>query len=301
MGLQTNLYRRGATYVWRRRLPAHLGGTILQVSLRTNDPLIARRLGAIVTAESNNVFEIMTVQGLSREDARKFLEHIIRREMKKIAVLHSEPQGRTDVEDNLAHDWAIGVALKMVSELGSKAHPLTDKEAEDFRREGRSDDHIEYLRGHLERQSKLADASPTEGSGVVIADQLRDVLGRETFQAAEYLTARKLYIAGRGAAYMQSAENRSSSFDTAMQMAEQLASPSMPPPAPTNASATASDEAVAAYDPAWSALVERFSALKARQKVSAQMIIAMICSSVNRAFICPSFLLAGLYTNLEEF
>ncbi len=47
MGLQSNLYRRGAAYVWRRRMPAKLGGTMLQSSLRTHDPLLARRVDAI--------------------------------------------------------------------------------------------------------------------------------------------------------------------------------------------------------------------------------------------------------------
>lgn len=272
MGLQSNLYRRGATYVWRRRFPVSLGGTILQISLRTNDPLLARRLGAIVSAESNSVFEIMTVQGLSRDDARKFLEHIITREMKKIAILNAEPRGREDAARNRAHDWAAGMALKMISEIGSEADPLTDAEAATFRREGRSEQDIDLLRGHLERQSELAYASPIEGPGVVIADQLRQTLGREQFQAAEYLTARQLYIAGRGAAYLQSAKGQGSSFDAAMQMAEQLASPAVPRPTPVQSS---TDATASAYDPAWSALVERFCALKAHQKVSAQSIDQM--------------------------
>lgn len=65
MAFQSHLYRRGASYVWRRRIPALVGGRILQISLRTNEPLIARRRAAIVTAESNNLFDAMTVQGLT--------------------------------------------------------------------------------------------------------------------------------------------------------------------------------------------------------------------------------------------
>lgn len=38
LGLQTHVFRRGATYVWRRRLPVSLGGALMQVSLRTRDP-----------------------------------------------------------------------------------------------------------------------------------------------------------------------------------------------------------------------------------------------------------------------
>ncbi|WP_412174785.1 DUF6538 domain-containing protein [Albidovulum marisflavi] len=71
MGLQSNTFRRGATYAWRRRLPAALGSRIMQISLCTNDPLIARRLGPIVTTKSYSHFDTMMTQGLSRDDARR--------------------------------------------------------------------------------------------------------------------------------------------------------------------------------------------------------------------------------------
>ena len=59
-----------------------------------------------------------------------------------------------------------------------------------------------------------------------------------------------------------------------MKIAEQLGSPQFEHPAPA-AAPLANDEATNAYDPAWSALNERFSALKARQKVSDQTITQM--------------------------
>lgn len=102
MGRQSNLYRRGASYVWRRRLPARLGGTILQISLRTNDPLQARRLGASVTAESYHVFEHMTAHGLSREDARACLERVITGGMRNHAILQPEPRRRANTTPPIA-------------------------------------------------------------------------------------------------------------------------------------------------------------------------------------------------------
>lgn len=51
MGIANHVYRRGATYVWRRRMPGEKdGGAVMQVSLRTRDPETARHLAAIVTA-----------------------------------------------------------------------------------------------------------------------------------------------------------------------------------------------------------------------------------------------------------
>lgn len=55
MGIQTNIIRRGATYAWRKRLPVRLGGEVMQISLRTNDPLIARRLAALPPSSRRKV------------------------------------------------------------------------------------------------------------------------------------------------------------------------------------------------------------------------------------------------------
>lgn len=100
MAFQSHLYRRGTAYVWRRCLPAPQGVCILQISLSTREPLIAWRLAAIVSAESNNIFDSMTSQGLSQADARKFLEHIILREQAKIAMLRAAPRSPADFQSN---------------------------------------------------------------------------------------------------------------------------------------------------------------------------------------------------------
>ena len=59
MGLQTNVFRRGATYVWRKRLPPALGSKLMQVSLRTNTPAMARRIAPMVSAEVTEIIEAM--------------------------------------------------------------------------------------------------------------------------------------------------------------------------------------------------------------------------------------------------
>lgn len=70
MGLQNHTFRRGATYVWRRRLPTRLGAGIIQISLRTNDPLIARRLSVIVNAETVRIFDVMQAKGLTKSEGK---------------------------------------------------------------------------------------------------------------------------------------------------------------------------------------------------------------------------------------
>lgn len=65
MRLQTHLFRRGASYVWRKRIPVNAGGGMLQISLRTNDPLIAKRLALIVGSESYGLFDTVAHKGLT--------------------------------------------------------------------------------------------------------------------------------------------------------------------------------------------------------------------------------------------
>lgn len=274
MALQSHLYRRGAAYVWRRRWPALHGGRILQISLRTNEPLLARRLSAIVTAESNGIFDSMTSQGLSRADARKFLEHIILREQAKIAMLRADTRNKADAVSNHAHDWAMGTALKLFSQHGPGAVPLDPAEAESLRREGRSAHEINLVRHNLETQASLPRTAPDEGPGIVIKQQMTAALGRETFSAAEFIMGRNHYIQGRAAAYIQAARDDSLGFDAALDLAGQLAKGETIAAAPSY-QAKAEAEALESYDPAWTALIERFAASKRKAEVSDLMIKQM--------------------------
>jgi hypothetical protein len=121
MGLQTNLIRRGATYAWRRRLPTQLGGKLLQISLRTNDPDIAKRIAPIVTSESWHMYRAMMFHTLTKDDARTLLTAVIQRELRRI-----ELERLTGVdspcplswEDDRSHDWATGKALQLLSSRG---------------------------------------------------------------------------------------------------------------------------------------------------------------------------------------
>jgi|GEM_PF-2864475 len=165
MAFQSHLYRRGASYVWRRRTPARAGGRILQISLRTNEPLIARRRAAIVTVESNNLFDAMSVQGVTVAEARKFLEFIIERERKKIAIFRADVRRRGDSESNQTQDWAMGTALRMIAQHGAGAAPLTKVQAEALHIEGCSAVEVSLLRENLENNVSLATSTPQDKNG----------------------------------------------------------------------------------------------------------------------------------------
>ena len=72
MGIVNFVFRRGAIYTWRRRIPARVqcDAVHLQVSLGTSCPWTARRLGGILTQESEEIFDQMALDGLSPEAAK---------------------------------------------------------------------------------------------------------------------------------------------------------------------------------------------------------------------------------------
>ena len=75
MGIANFVFRRGAIYTWRRRIPkrASSAAANLQVSLRTACPWTARRLAVIVTAESERVFDRMGMEAPTPKVAHEWL------------------------------------------------------------------------------------------------------------------------------------------------------------------------------------------------------------------------------------
>ena len=122
MGIQMHTFRRGATYTWRKRLPASLGGGVFQISLRTTNPLIGRRLATILCAESCAVVDAMIHDGLNKDEARKLLVAVIAREHHKIAALRlaeAENPAAGAWERAKSADWAMGKALSLLAERGA--------------------------------------------------------------------------------------------------------------------------------------------------------------------------------------
>lgn len=73
MGIANFIFRRGAIYTWRRRIPKRADSVAsnLQVLLRTACPWTPRRLAAIVIAEIEKVLDQMGMEGLTPDVARQ--------------------------------------------------------------------------------------------------------------------------------------------------------------------------------------------------------------------------------------
>ena len=117
MGLQFNLLRRGATYAWRKRLPLNLGYGLIQINLRTNDPKIAKRVAAVVSAESTHIFDSMKTHALTKPDARRLLTAVIEGELARVS--HARTVSLDDPSPfawqiDRSNDWAYGASATNV-------------------------------------------------------------------------------------------------------------------------------------------------------------------------------------------
>lgn len=209
MGIQMHTFRRGATYTWRKRLPASLGGGVFQISLRTTNPLIGRRLATILCAESCAVVDAMIHDGLNKEDARKLLVAVIAREHRKIAVLRlSETENPAAVawERAKSADWAMGKALTLLAERGASGRHLTDTDRVALQTEGRSDSDIGMLERILDQEARSYAEDPRQGLNNRSFSMMRDTFGRDQFSSLELMHGRQIYYRGRGAVLLGGSE-----------------------------------------------------------------------------------------------
>ena len=288
MGLQTHLFRRNATYAWRRRLPAQIGGGLMQISLRTNDPDTAKRIASVVSAESTRTFELMMTHGLSKPDARRLLTSVIERELARIShaqMVRADDPNPSAWQDDQSHDWAMGQALQLLALRGASGVDLTDQDRGAFRNDGKTDSDINRLELALEIESQAFRHPPMSGPNTRVKQAMEYALDRHEFTSMEYLEGRKIYMNGRGAGLLAAHKGDNSSAD-AMDLAERLmqsdqapvvqievSPPEQPQPAPVKT--LKANPVGNRYDPKITSLIERLMDQKRRLKNSTQMIEQM--------------------------
>jgi hypothetical protein len=291
MGLQSNLLRRGATYAWRKRLPVNLGDGLIQISLRTNDPKIAKRVAAVVSAESTHIFDSMKTNALSKSDARRLLTAVIERELARISHAHmvslDDPSPLAWQIDR-SHDWAMGQALQMFAEHGKSGETLTMCDRQTFREEGKTDDDIERLETALGTEAQAFLHPPSKGPNARVKQAMESALERSDFTHMEYLEGRKIYMNGRGAGLL-TALSGDPNTSVAMDMAERLnksehepsakinvfPQESLAPPTVKPPETIPTKQMTTSYDPKVASLITRLMDQKRRQNMSAQMIEQM--------------------------
>lgn len=273
MGLQTNIFRRGATYQWRRRMPA-----LIQLSLRTNDPLIARRIGIIVNARSEQVFDRMTATGLSREDVQKILRRVITFELERIELRRAVASDGSagNWQDEERHDWAAGYAFKLISQRGATGSALTEEDTQALIAGGHGPDEIRLINLHLATESQAFRQNPGEYANSRSLKVMRAALVRESFSIPELMQGRMAWYCGKSAALLTGYKGQQP-FENAMDLAAVIAgqkarhidAPAIP------MAPTVPPEPAPLYDPDITALIERLMAQKRKIGISEQMIDQM--------------------------
>ncbi len=132
MAVGPNLFRRGAVYHWRRRLPTALvpciGRSHLRISLNTKDAKEARHLGALLDAKAMEVFASPAATHMTKDQLAQLFRTVHGQHRAKLALLAGaervSPTSRR--EDLLAMELARGEAYLLLSQQGADAHVGAD-------------------------------------------------------------------------------------------------------------------------------------------------------------------------------
>lgn len=267
MGIVNFVFRRGAIYTWRRRVPARIQceAVHLQVSLGTACPWTARRLAGIVTQESEEVFEAMALDGLPRDAAKKWLERVVREELQRIerrnrAQLDSSDRGYARA--NAGEDRAMAHALRLLARDGIGAD-LGEAERAELVTEGVPDRDLPKVEAYMQQ---AAGEVLSETVARKIRDGVSEAANLPDLDAHQFLDARRIYLRGRAAAYLSASRRKDVDFAEALNLAERFSSKDDHPVEKLPGGVLFSKpEPKSSYDPSIIAVADRLASKKAQR------------------------------------
>lgn len=263
MGIVNFVFRRGAIYTWRRRIPSRVpcDGIHLQISLGTACPWTARRLGGIVTFESNQVFEAMALDGLTREAARKWLERVVREELERIDRRNraqSDSRETGYARTNAAEDRALGHALRLLARDGVSAD-LGEVERAEIVADGVPAQDLPKIDSYLQQ---AAGEALSEAVETKIRRAAAELAGLPGLNVHQFLDSRQIYLRGRAAAYLSASRRTDPKLTEALDLAESLTGKTVSAPPTASQTSESLPEEEPAYDPAISAVADRLASKK---------------------------------------
>ncbi|MEP6020409.1 MAG: tyrosine-type recombinase/integrase [Paracoccaceae bacterium] len=144
--------RRGAIYVWRRRLPAWLSKTsYLQISLRTPKFSTAKILANLVNAGFETCINRMKSQRITKAEAQRFLSDLVVQELEKIEEeRYYEPDAPSPEDWRQRHlnERGRAVAARLVAARGGAAG-LFPEDVLDLEKDGFSAQGIDFVRTEI--------------------------------------------------------------------------------------------------------------------------------------------------------
>ena len=144
--------RRGAIYVWRRRLPAWVSKTsYLQISLRTPKFSTAKVLANLVNAGFATCINRMKSQQITQAEVQRFLSDLVVQELEKIEEdRYYEPDARSPEEwrQRYLKERGRAVAARLVAARGVAAD-LFPEDILDLETDGFSAQDINFVRTEI--------------------------------------------------------------------------------------------------------------------------------------------------------
>ena len=180
MSVAPYVFKRGAVYWWRRRLPNGIDMRALvptEVSLNTKELHEAKKVAADVTQASEQLLPLLRGKMISAEVAAKILKKVALAHSAKLdAVAANEIAYGADVESSRRADIATGWAYRLLAAHGKNAR-IGEQEVRDMRAAGLDDDPI------LQTQAAIASlraggAFPPMASGSRASAERWSGLGR---------------------------------------------------------------------------------------------------------------------------
>lgn len=201
MGKINHVFRRGAVYWWRRRLPVVAGRSgVLQLSLGTREVRVAGQISAAVTMASDEVMRQMADGGLSAAQAKAWLAHVVREQherLRRLSLAEMSDGAPGAWDENRQADLGAGHAYRLLAERGASAD-VTEADRATLVDEGLTAAGLRTLDVSL--QLYRADFFGSDARIARLRNGLSEVLGLERPSSMEISHAIRLVLEGRAGA-----------------------------------------------------------------------------------------------------
>ncbi|MBL0370886.1 site-specific integrase [Rhizobium sp. KVB221] len=198
MGAVQYVFKRGAVYWWRRRLPNGTEFRALvstEISLNTKNLDEAKRIAAELTVTSEKIIPLLRDKMISEDHARQILKKVALAHSAKLdAVAANEIAYGADVESSRRADVASGWAYRLFAAHGKNAN-VGEHELRAMRSSGLDDDTISQVQQTIVTLRRKGAFSPAPDKILTLMEEFGITPTNGHFQHAQ-----QLYLRGMAAA-----------------------------------------------------------------------------------------------------
>jgi len=200
MAVAQNVFKRGAIYWWRRRLPDGTSSralVLVEISLRTKSVELAKLLAAEVTLVSEHLIRDIRREMINPEDAKQILVTVAKRQSAKLdAIAAADVAYGDDVEASRLADVVAGWTNRIFAAHGDAAR-IGEHEEREMKAAGLDQTVIDTVKQHLDFYRLQGIYPPPPGR---ISDLLEERGIPDT--KVNFQQAQQLYLRGVSAALL---------------------------------------------------------------------------------------------------